>query len=129
MAKINITFDNTNYQIDESSFAEATAELRQHLSTTMSGSGATVTLGGISYNIDSAKLSSATNDFITHLGSIAGSGSKVVVGGTEYSFSSAKVKDAVSTLKTIFGNLHNPDEEVDIVIVLDEAILDEHVLG
>ncbi len=129
MAKINITFDNTNYSIDESSFAAATASLQHHLSTTMSGSGAVINLGGLSFNIDSAKLSSATNDFVTHLGSIAGSGSKVVVGGTEYSFSSTKVKDAISTLKTVLGNLHNPDVVVDIVIVLDDGILDEHVLG
>lgn len=129
MAKINITFDNTNYSIDESSFDAATASLQRHLSTTMNGSGATINLGGISYNVDSAKLSNATNDFVTHLGSIAGSGSKVVVGGTEYSFDPTKVEDAVSALKTVLGNLHNPDEAVDIVIVLDEAILDEHVLG
>lgn len=129
MAKINITFDDTNYQIDESSFAEATSELKQNLSTTMSGSGATVILGGISYDIDSAKLSSATNDFIAHLRKIAGNGYKVVVDGTEYSFDSTKVEDAISALKTVFGNLHNPDDVVDIVIILDEAILDEHVLG
>ena len=129
MAKINIVFDNTKYSIDESSFAAAFAELQHHLSTTMSGSGAVINLGGISYNVDSAKLSSATTDLVTHLGSIAGSGSNVVVGGVKYSFDSTKVKDAISTLKAVLGNLHNPDGVVDIVLVLDKAILDEHVLG
>ena len=129
MAKININFNNVDYSIDESSFAEAAAELQHHLSTTMSGTGSVITIGGISYNIDSTKLSAATTDFISHLGKIAGSGSKVVVGGVEYSFDSTKVEDAVSDLETVLGNLNNPDDVVDIVIVLDEAILDEHVLG
>ena len=129
MAKINIVFNDINYSIDESSFAEATASLQRHLSTTMSGSGSVVNLGGISYNIDSEKLSSATSDFVSHLGTIAGSGSKVVVNGIEYSFNSAKVQNAVSELETVLGNLNNPDEEVDIVIVLDEAKLDYSVLG
>lgn len=128
MAKINIVFNNINYSIDESSFAEATAKLRHHLSTTMSGSGSVVNFGGISYNVDSTKLSSATNDFISHLSKIAGSGSKVIIGGIEYPFDSTKVQGAISDLETIFNNLHNPDV-VDIVIVLDEAILDHSVLG
>lgn len=129
MAKINIHFNDVDYSIDESSFAEAAAELQRHLSTTMSGSGATITFGGMSYNIDSAKLSSATNDLVTHLSSIAGSGSKVVVGGVEYSLDASKVQGAISELGAVLDNLNDPDEEVDIVIVLDEAILDEHVLG
>lgn len=129
MAKINIVFNDINYSIDESSFAAAAAELQRHFSTTMSGSGATINLGGISYNIDSAKLSSATSDFVSHLGKIAGNGSKVVVGGVEYPFDFTKVQDAVTDLETVLGNLNNPDDVVDIVIVLDEAILDYSVLG
>lgn len=129
MAKINIHFNDVDYSIDESSFAEAFAELQRHLSTNMNGSGSVINFGGISYNVDSAKLSSATNDFVSHLGKIAGSGSKVVIGGVEYSLDSAKVQGAVSELENILGDLNNPDEDVDIVIVLDEAILDSHVLG
>lgn len=129
MAKINIIFNNKNYSIDESSFAQAKADLQRHLSTTMSGSGSVVTLGGISYNVDSEKLSAAKNDFVSHLSTIAGSGSKVVVGGVEYSLDVTKVQDAVSELETVLGNLHNPDEVIDVVIVLDEAKLDYSVLG
>ena len=129
MAKIYIKFNNKDYSIDESSFAVASAELKQHLSTTMSGSGSTITFDGISYNIDSAKLATATNDLVSHLGKIAGSGSKVIIGGIEYPFDSNKTHGAISDLEAVLGNLNNPDEEVDIVIVLDEAILDEHVLG
>ena len=129
MAKININFNNKNYSIDESSFAAAASELKQHLSTTMSGSGSVVNFGGNSYNVDSDKLSSATADFVAHLGKIAGSGYKVVVNGVEYPFDISQVQGAVSDLESVLGNLNNPDEVVDIVIVLDEAILDQHVLG
>ena len=121
MAKINIKFNDINYSIDESSFAAAASELQRHLSTTMSGSGSVVNFGGVSYNIDSEKVS--------HLATIAGSGSKVVVNGVEYSFNSDKVQNAVYDLEAVLSNLNNPDDVVDIVIVLDEAILDSHVLG
>lgn len=129
MAKINIIFNDKNYSIDESSFASASAALQNHLSTTMSGSGATINLGGISYNVDFVKLSNATNDFVSHLGTIAGSGHKVIIGGIEYPIDASKVKISISDLETVLGNLNNPDDVVDIVIILDEAILDEHVLG
>lgn len=129
MSKINIIFNNKTYSIDESAFATAAAELQRHLSTTMSGSGSTINFGGVSYNIDSSKLASATNDLVSHLGKIAGSGSKVVIGGVEYSIDSNKVNDAISDLENILGNLNNPDDVVDVVIILDEAILDYSVLG
>lgn len=129
MAKINIIFNNKAYSINESAFATEAAELQHHLSTTMSGSGSTINFGGISYNIDSSKLASATNDLVSHLGKIAGDGYKVNVGGVEYSIDSNKVNDAISDLETVLGNLNNPDDVVDVVIILDEAILDEHVLG
>lgn len=105
MAKINIKFNNTDYNIDESVLAAATAELKSHLSSTMSGSGATINLGGISYNVDSTKLSSATTDFINHLGSISGNGYKVVIGGNEYSIASDKVANVISGLETLFDGL------------------------
>lgn len=128
MAKINITFNNKKYFIDESSFAAASTELQRHLSTTMSGSGSVINFCGISYNIDSAKLSTATSDFVARLSKISGSGSKVVIGGVEYSIDSNKVNNAISDLETALGNLNNSDDVVDIVIVLDEAILDHSVL-
>lgn len=72
MAKININFNDKNYQIDEDSLSAATTALTSHLSTVMNGSGATINLGGTVYNIDSAKLSAATNAFVSHLGTVAG---------------------------------------------------------
>lgn len=98
MAKININFNNADYSIDESVLANVTNDLKQHLSTTLSGSGATIQLGGVTYNIDSTKLSTAANNFITYLGTIAGSGKKVVINGIEYSVDANKVGSAVSGL-------------------------------
>lgn len=128
MAKINILFNNKNYNIDESSLSSASDALKQHLSTVMNGSGATVEFGDTSYNIDSEKLLSVTNSFISHLQTIAGNGKKVIINGVEYSIDSDKVKDTVTELETVLGNLHNPDDVVDIVIILDEGTLDYSVL-
>lgn len=103
MAKTNIVFNNKNYSIDESSIASATAALRTHLSTVMNGSGTTINLGGTAYNIDATKLATATNDFTSHLATIAGSGHKVMVNGIEYSIDSTKVQGAISELEAVFS--------------------------
>ena len=108
MAKIDVNFNNKDYYIDEDSFSTATASLRSHLSTVMNGSGATVNLGGTSYNINSTKLSTERNTFVSHLSTIAGSGHKVVVGGVEYGVASDKVSGAISELETVLDNLNTP---------------------
>ena len=113
MAKSNIYFNNKNYSIDDSSLSSAANELKSYLSTTMSGSGATINFGGAPYNVDFTKLSSATNDFVSHLGTISGSGTKIIVGGVERFIDSAKVSTAVSELEEVLGSLSsggsNPD--------------------
>ena len=110
MAKISIPFDDSNYLIDESSLNDAAAKLKAHLSTVMNGSGATIELGGVSYNIDSTKLANATSNFVSHLGTISGSGSKVVVNGVEYSIDSNKIADAIFDIHAVLGGLHSDDE-------------------
>ena len=112
MAKINISFDNVDYTIDEESFSAAAAELKSHLSSVMNGSGAVIGLDGISYNVDSVKLSNATTEFVAHLGTISGSGSKVVVGNVEYGISSAKIQDAINDLHSTFDELKVKEEPV-----------------
>lgn len=109
MAKIKVPFNNKNYSVDEQSLSSASDSLKSHLSTTMSGSGATINFGGTSYNVDSAKLLAATNDFVSHLGIVAGNGYKVIVNGTEYSVGSDKVAGAVSDLEIVLGGLHSED--------------------
>lgn len=112
MANFNIPFNNKNYSVDEQSLSSASNSLKSHLSTTMSGSGATINFGGTTYNVDSAKLLAATNDFISHLGTVAGNGYKVIVNGVEYSVGSDKVAGAVSDLEIVLGNLHSEDDGV-----------------
>lgn len=99
----NIIFNNKNYSVDNSFLSSHLAELKSHLSTVMSGSGATIKLDGTTYNIDSTKLSTAKNDFVSHLGTIAGSGHKVIVGGVEYGIDSGKVAGAVSEIEAVLG--------------------------
>lgn len=113
MAKININFDNTDYSIDESLLSDALTTLKSHLSTTMNGSGATISLDGVDYSVDSTKLTAAKGDFVEHLGAISGSGSKVVINGVEYGIDSAKVGDAIADLHTKFGDLEASGEEED----------------
>ena len=110
MAKINIPFDNTNYLIDEQSFAAASAELQSHLSTVMNGTGATINFGGATYNVDATKLSNATNTFVSHLGTVSGSGKKVVVGGVEYFIDADKMSAAVAEMHTVLGGLQTGDD-------------------
>lgn len=127
MAKIIL--NNKEYTISDSVLASAIAELKSHLSTTMSGSGATIELGGVAYNIDATKLSTATNNFVAHLGTIAGEGTKIKVGNVEYSVDSAKIGGAMSELGTAFGELENggssdSDSVVGTWVFNDEISLD-----
>jgi hypothetical protein len=110
MAKIKIPFNGTDYSIDESAFSEAADSIKSHLSTTMSGTGATINFGGTVYNIDSVKLTAATNDFVSHFGTITGTGRKVTIGGVEHNLDSNKLSEAVTTLETVLGNLHSEEE-------------------
>lgn len=125
MEKIKIPFNGTDYFIDESAFAAAITDLQSHFTTSMSGSGAVINLGGNKYNIDATKLTNARNKFTTHLGTIAGEGNKVVINGVEYSVDSIKISDAISELETVLGNLHDPTLEDDSVRLLssDNLIL------
>lgn len=128
MAKTNINFNNKTYQIDESSLSTATSALRTHLSTVMSGTGATINFGGTAYNIDSSKLSAATNAFTSHLATIAGSGHKVMVNGIEYGIDSAKVQGAVSGMHTVFSQLQSGATGGDIPApVIGSATFDDGV--
>lgn len=107
MAKIDILFDNKNYNIDEASLSSASAKLKSHLSTVMSGSGSTIDFGGIAYNIDSAKLTTAMNTFITHLGTISGSGYNVILNGVNYSVDPNKLSGAIAELHEVLGGLNS----------------------
>ena len=113
MATKIISFNGVDYEIDESSLSDSIAELREYFSTTMSGSGATINFGEVTYNVDSTKLTTTMNDFVSHLGTIAGNGTKVIINGVEYAIDSTKVASAVSELEIVLRGLESgamPDE-------------------
>jgi hypothetical protein len=105
MAKI--IFNNNNYSVDDSFLSTHSNDLKQHLSTVMNGTGAVINLGGTAYNVDSAKLATAKDAFVQHLGTITGNGRKVVIGGVEYNVDAAKVAGAVSEIEAVLGGSHN----------------------
>lgn len=111
MANIKISFNGTKYAVDESNVAHAIDGLKTHLSTNMNGSGSTINFGGTSYNIDSTKLSTFTNDFASYLATIAGDGFKVVVNGVEYAVDITKMNDAISGLGVMFNEIGTQVEE------------------
>ena len=112
MAKINIVFNNINYPIDESFLAASSATLQSHLSTVMSGSGDVIVLGGISYNIDSEKLASARNNFISRLGIISGNDYRIVIDGIEYGIDYSKTQSSVAEIEAVLRGLQNDDIEI-----------------
>ena len=116
MAKIIL--NNKEFNIDDAVIASINEGLKNHLLTTMAGEGATITLDGVAYNVDSTKLATAKNDFVAHLGTIAGEGAKVMVNGVEYAVDATKIAGAMTELGTAFGELENggstpdtPDDE------------------
>lgn len=121
MAKI--LFNNTNYNIDDSSLVPTAADLQSHLSTVMNGSGASITFGGTVYSIDSEKLLAVKNRFISYLETVAGDGIKVTVGGVEYGVDSSKMSDAISELETTLNDLQTPAVTNDRLLSFDNYIL------
>jgi hypothetical protein len=98
-----IIFNNNNYSVDDSFLSTHSNDLQQHLSTVMNGTGAVINLGGTAYNVDSAKLATAKDAFVQHLGTIAGNGRKIVIGGVEYNVDAVKVAGAVSEIEAVLG--------------------------
>lgn len=109
MAKINIVFNNKNYQVEDSNFAPYSNALKSHFSSIMNGSGTTINFDGTTYNIDSAKLEAARNAFVAHLGTVSGSGYKVKVGNVEYGVDSGKVAGAVAEIEAVLGGAISGD--------------------
>ena len=107
MAKIIL--NNKEFNIDDAVIASINEGLKNHLLTTMAGEGATITLDGTTYNVDSTKLATAKNNFVAHLGTIAGEGSKIVIGGVEYAVDATKITGAMTELGTTFGELESVD--------------------
>lgn len=109
MAKIIL--NNKEYNIDDAVLASISNELKNHFANVINGSGATIKFGGMTYGVDSGKLSAVTTDLVAHLGAIAGSGAKVTIGGVEYGVDAGKVSGALAGLESAFGELGNGGSE------------------
>ena len=121
MSKLNINFNGSDYSIDESVLASASADLKFHLSSVMNGDGATIDFDGVTYNVDSTKLSNATNDFVAHIDTIAGNGAKITIGGVEYSVDSTKLSGATSGLEDTMSTLSGGDAAETHTITFDNG--------
>lgn len=114
MSKKLIKFNNKEYEIDESEFTSAKAEIENHLLYVMNGSGAVIKLGDSSYNVDSAKLSAVANKFVSHLETLYGNGQKVIVNNVEYSIDSTKLSNTIAEIESVLGGSISGGEEVEI---------------
>ena len=127
MAYININFNGTEYFIEESKMSELINQVKTYLSTNMSGSGARVKLDGQYYNIDSAKLASATSKFSNYIQSVSGSGKKVTLNGVSYTVSSSVIDKASADVRETLEDLSSGSGS--LVAVLGQAILGQSILG
>jgi hypothetical protein len=116
---IIISFNGTNYLFEESALAPIKNDLKNHLVSNMSGTGASITLDGVVYSVDSAKLATAKNALSNHFTTIVGEGVKVTLNGTEYNLDSSKLSNAINGLQDSFTNLTNNEK-----VLLEEITLD-----
>lgn len=103
MAKINLKFNDTNYQIDETAFTEGKAKVTAHLSGDLKGTGASISFDGTTYDVDSTKLASARTKFVSHLATIAGGDKTIIIAGVEYGIDSAKVSKIIVDLEALLA--------------------------
>ena len=107
MSKINLYFGGNEYSVDSSTITPIYTDFKKYLSSVINGNGATIKFDGVSYNVDSNKLSNARNKIISHLNNTSNDGTKVLLNGTEYSIDFAKVTKAISDLQSDFTRLNN----------------------
>ena len=67
MSKLNIKFNDKSFELDEVALSDAKSSLKEHLLSTMSGSGATIEFDGVEYSVDATKLSIAEDGFASYL--------------------------------------------------------------
>jgi hypothetical protein len=114
MAKINVKFNDINYQIDESAFTDGKEKVIAHLSGDLKGTGASISFDGTAYDVDSTKLTSAKTKFVSHLATIAGGDKTIIIAGVEYGIDSAKVAKIIADLEALLAgdaNYYTKDNE------------------
>lgn len=70
----------------------------------------TIKFNNKSYNINKSALSTATNDIIAHLATIAGEGVTLVIGGVRYNVDTNKLATAASGLEVALGKLSGSEK-------------------
>ena len=139
MSKLNINFNNSEYSIKESALASAKDSLKTHLSSVMNGSGGgntIITLDGTDYTVDSTKLSTATDGFVAHIGTLAGGLEPIVWDGdpaghelgtftmTNYGITTSlvKISDRVITVEQAIGIVVTESDGKSQVITADDVM-------
>ena len=116
MSKLNISFNNKNYNIDKSALSDARTDFVSHLGT-IAGEGLKIVVDGVVYNVDATKLNDAASSLEALLDSLGGSagGLEPITwdGNTEgresfqanamYTF--YKVSDAVVSTDDVLGGM------------------------
>ena len=110
MAKQIVKFDNNEYSIDKSKFDPAIEKLVNYFSTELAGTGVTLTIGGVKYNLDGTRVSEASNVLADFAEDNAGTGRKMRIGGTEYEVSEAKLASAVDTMNYALNSVAESEE-------------------
>ena len=108
MAQRNIKFNNNEYPIKESKFDPAVEKLVNYFSTQLAGTGVTLTIDGVQYNLDGTKVGEASNVLTNFATDNAGTGYKMNIGGTGYEVSETKLANAVETMNVHLGGLAEP---------------------
>lgn len=116
-----VILNNKTYTIDDNVLDAMRRKLKEHLSTSMSGSGAVVQFDGVDYNVDSVKLQTATSSLRDHLTHMAGSGASIQLAGQTYYVDSELLSSAVEVLDTALNEMA-PDSNITLVS-LDNYIL------
>ena len=105
MAQRNIKFNNNEYSIKESKFDPAVEKLINYFSTQLAGTGVTLTIDGVKYNLDGAKVGEASNVLADFATDNAGTGYKMNIGDTEYEVNEVKLANATEVMNEHLSGL------------------------
>lgn len=126
MAKRNIKFNNNEYPIEESKFDPAVEKLINYFSTELAGTGVTLTIRGVKYNLDGTRVGEASNVLADFATNNSGTGHKMSIVGTRYEVSEDKLANAVETMDSYLANLsaiHVDPDSPDAPPTPDEPVL------
>lgn len=123
MSKINVYFDGANYSMDRSALNDTADRLKHHMSSVMQGPGAKVRFSDNLYDIDSNKLSNATNKFVSHVQNIVGDGKSVTVGGINYSVNKSDIDDATASISDEIKSINTRQLFADGTLVVTDGVL------